>query len=1020
MIAIFLYFRWKYLFSQRLHLFVESHVGQHTKFLQRHCTISIATSLKFELFVATINCKTESYSVWSSFASLTNQLYSLLKRFCSKTATNIMAPESTSAAATDDDDGKTVVVLVNPQGCSLSQEIMRRGHVIVALWTREALKDVANVQYHTEVTEQRTLDDTLQLVSLCISEPHTIVACFAGAQDGIELANHVSQGLGLSSSQTLVDKQMQQETVKAAGMRSIRQVMGSTFEQVQDYLKTEAYPLVVKPISSSEEAKLCHNFADAEQHVHKLLQSFAAVVCQEFLRGKEYAFDAVSCDGIHKITMMWAYDKRPVNGAAQVHFGCVPIESESPEMVPLIPYLRGVLNSLAIQDGPTHTKIMFTSDGPCLVELASRLHGGDGIWRPLCRALTGGYSQIEATIDAFTAPTEFAKLADKPPPFKAFGQEIILVSYSKGTVKGTPGFDLLELLPSFMVMESSVVVGSKVDYTVDLATSLGRVILVHSDKATLQRDIDFLRHMEKINGFCVYEARQENLVHPRGDRPPTGPKNRHAFSADGPSLIRHLSMDRPELRPLRRTMTTMDASKEVVVLVDPYSTGCCVAQEIQKRGYNIMALWTLGFAEAMKLHIPLSCEGLKYIAETDQAETLEDTATRIQQAAGSLRVVGVMAGGEAGVVFADVLSEHMNLRSNGTDVPNRCDKKIQQELIKNAGFRATRQAGGSVFEEVEEFLNTEPFPIVLKPTESAGSDGVKLCHTFEEAKDHFNLLMASQMVNGGACGSVLCQEFLRGKEYVIDHASRDGIHKTMMLWVYDKRPANGSHFVYFKCSPVDPESPVAKILIPYVRGVLDVLGVRNGASHGEVMMTPTGPCLVEMNCRANGGDGNWRPLCLALTGGYSQVEATVDSYLEKKAFFALPDKPPSPLKAHGHETFLVSYSRGTVKSTPGLEKIKQFESFVYLETGVKAGSKVDYTIDFITCVGSIILMHKDKEVVESDLRRLREMEVKNELFEYEEELSMPKSFSKTHLSEAIDEGERQNRVISSDRPEMFD
>lgn len=81
---------------------------------------------------------------------------------------------------------------------------------------------------------------------------------------------------------------------------------------------------------------------------------------------------------------------------------------------------------------------------------------------------------------------------------------------------------------------------------------------------------------------------------------------------------------------------------------------------------------------------------------------------------------------------------------------------------------------------------------------------------------------------------MLCQEFLRGKEYVIDQVSRDGIHKTMMVWVYDKRPANNSAFVYFGMVPVDPSSMEARILIPYARGVLDALGVKNGPSHAEV------------------------------------------------------------------------------------------------------------------------------------------------------------------------------------------
>lgn len=98
------------------------------------------------------------------------------------------------------------------------------------------------------------------------------------------------------------------------------------------------------------------------------------------------------------------------------------------------------------------------------------------------------------------------------------------------------------------------------------------------------------------------------------------------------------------------------------------------------------------------------------------------------------------AGGEAGVDYADALSEHMGLRSNRTRIPNKRDKKIQQELIKEAGVRSVRQACGTVFSEVKEFLETESFPVVLKPVESAGSDGVKLCHSMKEAQEHFNVV----------------------------------------------------------------------------------------------------------------------------------------------------------------------------------------------------------------------------------------------------------------------------------------
>jgi len=282
---------------------------------------------------------------------------------------------------------------------------------------------------------------------------------------------------------------------------------------------------------------------------------------------------------------------------------------------------------------------------------------------------------------------------------------------------------------------------------------------------------------------------------------------------------------------------------EAVVVVTPYSTGCCMALEMQNRGYKLICLWSDGFSETMKTHVPATCLGkLSYDAQLDEAPTLEETAAAVQEVAekNNWTIVSCVCGGEAGVDLADALSEQLGLLTNGTDVPNRRDKKVQQELVKKSGLRSVHQAAGTKLEHVQHFLETEHYPLIVKPVDSAGSDGVKLCRSYEEAKNHVKFLLGSEMVNGGACEEILCQEFLQGKEYVVDHVSRDGVHKTVMVWVYDKRPVNGASFVYFGDIPVDPGSPESQLLIPYVRGVLDAIGVRNGPSHGEVIMTADG------------------------------------------------------------------------------------------------------------------------------------------------------------------------------------
>ena len=907
-----------------------------------------------------------------------------------------------------------VVVIVDPYstGCLVGQEIIKRGYSLVALWTKGFSEDMKThvptacgvLNYLAEVTEPNEggLDATSAVITAAIGSDKEVIACLAGGEAGVDLADALSEHMGLLTNGTEIpnrrDKKVQQELIRKVGLRSVRQSCGSEFSQVEAFLKTESYPLVLKPNESagSDGVKLCHSFEEAKDHFHVLMKSqmvnggeCPAVLCQEFLRGKEYVVDHVSRDGVHKTMMVYVYDKRPANGSAFVYFGCVPVDANSPEAKILIPYVRGVLDAMGIKNGPTHGEVMMTEEGPCLIEMNCRAHGGDGNWRPLCRALTGGYSQVEATVDAYLDPFLFQQLPPQPPsPFRAFGQEAILVSYSRGKVVSCPGYEVIKRLPSFLCLETGVKPGSQIDYTIDLFTGIGSAILLHHDKNVLERDLAFIRYLEEINGIFVYETKLETLTRPTSEamyNKIKGGEHRRVFSSEGPALIRHFSNDRPELRMkgLVKRVTTVDASKECVVLVDPYSTGCLIAEEILKRGYTVMALWTKGFAPEMKTHVPISVNELRYHAELDEADTLEATAVAVKKAAGNLRVVACIAGGEAGVDLADALSEFLKVRTNGTAVPNKRDKKLQQELIKKRGLRSVRQAGGDKFEDVEAFLRREPYPVVLKPIESAGSDGVKLCHNFDEAKEHFNVLMKSQMVNGGECPAVLCQEFLRGKEYVVDHVSRDGVHKTVMVWVYDTRPANGSAFVYFGCVPVPSDSPEAKLLIPYVRRVLDALDIKNGPSHAEVMMTNDGPCLVEMNCRAHGGDGNWRPLCRALNGGYSQVEAAVDSYLDSRQFLITPDKPPSPFRAAGQEVILVSFSRGIVKSTPGFEEIKNLPSFVYLETGVRPGSKVDHTIDLFTGIGSVILMHEDPEVLKKDVERIRQMERDNALFEYE-------------------------------------
>jgi len=210
----------------------------------------------------------------------------------------------------------------------------------------------------------------------------------------------------------------------------------------------------------------------------------------------------------------------------------------------------------------------------------------------------------------------------------------------------------------------------------------------------------------------------------------------------------------------------------------------------------------------------------------------------------------------------------------------------------------------------------------------------------------------------------------------------------VMVWVYDKRPTNGGDFVYYGMIPIDSASEEATILITYTRAVLDALMLDNGPTHGEVMMTRDGPCLVEMNCRSHGWDGAWVPLARALTG-YAQPEVALDSHANEDAFSKLPDVMPSPFKASGQTLMLISFFSGTVKTMPGYDCMRQLSSFVALQTGVGVGSKVELTVDLFSAVGVLVLVNSDSKQLAADIEDVRAME-QTGLFEFEEDdPSMP-------------------------------
>lgn len=424
-----------------------------------------------------------------------------------------------------------------------------------------------------------------------------------------------------------------------------------------------------------------------------------------------------------------------------------------------------------------------------------------------------------------------------------------------------------------------------------------------------------------------------------------------------------------------------NASMPVVAIVDPISTGAQLAKFLANLGYPMVRVFSDTIPDSVKA---LVAEGL----EVDWLVTVQhEGPSRTDSTAAALRGVGVgvvLCGSEPGVTLHAELSGAFGRPVPDDKIELRRSKYLQGEAVRAAGLEAVHQRLAHTREDVEEFIGTieracpSKFKAVVKPVEGAGSDGVTVCESAAAVRAAFAKLEGTKNILGLENYAVLCQEFLAGDEYVVDTVSSGGSHKVVAIWRYDKRDYHGSPVVYhgMQLLNVESDGPLLSAMVDYVVAVLDAFGITEGAMHTEVMSTPRGPVLVEVNCRLHGGEGIWLPIAEACLH-YTQVSALHDACFAPEAFAALPATPLCPMHQHGAWVTIRSPSDGTVTEIchAKLERIRAMRSFLgeYFAPCIAVGSRVRQTVDATTVHGCFNLAHPDRAVLEAEVELAQQL-----------------------------------------------
>lgn len=418
-----------------------------------------------------------------------------------------------------------------------------------------------------------------------------------------------------------------------------------------------------------------------------------------------------------------------------------------------------------------------------------------------------------------------------------------------------------------------------------------------------------------------------------------------------------------------------------VVIVDPLSTGAALAAEFVGR-VNLIRVWACQseklrlFVAAKFKHVVFSHTFVFNNEEPVFADAVSQLADQIKNL--NLDVAACIAGAECGVEVAEMLAQMLGLPSNDpARSAQRRDKFFMGEAVRQAGVRAVAQRKCATWQEVQDFVEQtafDPFEYIIKPINSGGSDNVFLCHSLAELKHGFDAIVDKVNVLGIVESACLVQEFITGSEYVVDTVSRHGVHRTVAIWEYDKRPCNGREFIYFGMRMVSGALPMAKVLCDYVYKVLDAVGIVNSSGHAEVKLTPTGPCLIEVGARPHGGEGLFVSMAEYCVG-YSQLSAIRQSVLDEKSFTALPSLPV--MQNYCVEAIMVVRKAGILKDIPNWHLVERLPSYHSRSVDVASGDFLAITTNLLTSPGSVIFLNADREQLERDFEAFRAIEVDN-------------------------------------------
>ncbi len=251
----------------------------------------------------------------------------------------------------------------------------------------------------------------------------------------------------------------------------------------------------------------------------------------------------------------------------------------------------------------------------------------------------------------------------------------------------------------------------------------------------------------------------------------------------------------------------------------------------------------------------------------------------------------------------------------------------------------------------QDFLNTVELmneKFILKPADNAASRGVVLVDK-NEHPDYQSLY--NYCIEYSRSGAALIEEYMEGPEVSVESFSVDGVHH--IITITDKIVTDEPFFVELGHTEPsrlskDQQDDIRKVAL----AAIEAIGMKNGPTHTEIKLTPTGAKLVEIAARL-GGDFITSKL-VPLSTGVDMIDCSISSVLGTEVKCSKTQNMGAAIRfIHGDS--------GILSSIEGIDDAKKCEGIVEVEIYMKNGDKIEELKNSSDRIGHVIAVGVNAE-----------------------------------------------------------